>query len=78
MSILDLNNNDKFRVTKIIFGSEIGKRLADMGFTRGAQGRIIRSALFGDPIQINIINYNVSIRKSEAAKVEVEKIDDKI
>lgn len=72
MSILDLKNNDKFVVLRVSFGNESGKRLADMGFTKGANGIIIRSALFGDPIQVNIRNYNISIRKSEAANVEVE------
>lgn len=72
MNILDLNSYDSFKVIRVTFGSEVGKRLADMGFTKGANGIIIRSALFGDPIQVNIRNYNVSIRKAEAAKVEVE------
>lgn len=71
MNILNLKQNDCFEVIKVNSGSEIGKRLADMGFTRGANGWIVRSALFGDPIQVNIRNYNVSIRRSEAEKVEV-------
>jgi ferrous iron transport protein A len=75
MNISELNNNDKFRVRRITLGKEIGKRLADMGFTEGAEGKVVRSALFGDPIQVNIRNYNISIRKSEAARVEVENME---
>jgi Fe2+ transport system protein FeoA len=72
MFLSELKNGDKFMVLKVILGKEIGKRLVDMGFTQGTQGKIVRSALLGDPVQINILSYNVSIRKNEAAGIEVE------
>ncbi len=72
MTIIDLKNSDSFRIQGVTLGREIGKRLADMGFTKGARGTVVRSALLGDPLQIRILGYNVSIRKSEAAGVEVE------
>lgn len=72
MTIADLKHGQKFKVKKVSVSGEIGKRLADMGFTRGVEGRVIRSALFGDPIQICLMGYNVSIRRSEASGVEVE------
>ncbi|HOJ63662.1 MAG TPA: FeoA domain-containing protein [Spirochaetota bacterium] len=74
MTIADLKTNDKFKIKKIKLKKEIGKRLADMGFTRGITGRVIRRALFGDPIEINILDYNISIRKSEAEGIEIEKL----
>ena len=52
---------------------ETGKRLADMGFTQGVEGQVIRVALFGDPIQVSILGYQISIRKSEAAGVDIVK-----
>lgn len=74
MTIADLKTNDRFIIKKINLKKDICKRLCDMGFTKGVTGRVIRSTLLGDPIQINILNYNVSIRKSEAKGIEVEKI----
>ncbi len=72
MTIIDLKNGDRFNVKKVILNKEVGKRLSDMGFTKGVSGTVIRSALLGDPIEVNIMNYNVSIRKSEASGIEVE------
>ena len=74
LTIADLKTGEKFKVKKITLGKEIGKRLADMGFTHGVEGEVIRCALLGDPLQISILHYQVSIRKSEALGIEVEPI----
>ncbi len=75
MKLAELNKNDRFKIMKILLTGEIGKRIVDMGFTKGVCGQIIRKGLFGDPIQVNILNYNVSLRKSEAKFIEVEKLN---
>ncbi len=72
MTILDLDKGARFKVKAVRIPKEIGKRLADMGFVRGAEGRVVRSALLGDPLQIKICRYDVSIRRAEAAGVEVD------
>ena len=72
MTILDLKNGDHFLIQGVTLSREIGKRLADMGFARGVGGQVVRSALLGDPLQIHLLDYNVSIRKAEARGVEVE------
>jgi ferrous iron transport protein A len=68
----DLRGGDTFRINKVTLGGEIGKRLVDMGLTNGVEGVILRCALLGDPMEIRIRDYNVSLRRSEAAGVEVE------
>ena len=75
MNIDELDVNNKFKILSLCSDGEIGKRLSAMGFTRGTEGVIVRSALVGDPIQVKILGYNVSIRKSEAKCVEVERMD---
>lgn len=45
------------------------RRLIDMGITPEAKVSVIRLAPFGDPIQIQIRGYELSIRKSEAEKI---------
>ncbi len=76
MTIFDLKYGQNFIIKHVTLPREIGKRLADMGFTEGVKGVIIRTALFGDPIQIKIMNYDISIRKSEAKGVLVELLKD--
>jgi ferrous iron transport protein A len=68
----EIGCNEQFTVSKITLGGEVGKRLVEMGFTRGVKGMVIRCALPGDPIQIRLLNYYVSIRKAEAAGIEIE------
>ena len=75
MTIGDLKTGEVFVVQGVALTRETGKRLADMGFTRGVEGRVIRKALFGDPFQVSILGYHVSIRKSEASGVNVEVVD---
>jgi Fe2+ transport system protein FeoA len=74
MTILDLKKGQRFVVTGVELTREVGKRLADMGFTRGTEGHVVRKALFGDPLQVSILGYQVTIRKSEAAGVTVEQV----
>ena len=54
-------------------GSEghLRRRIVDMGLTVGTCVEVVRYAPFGDPIEINIHGYNLSIRKSEAEKIDV-------
>lgn len=78
MVISDLSNGDVFKIKNVKIQGEIGKRLADMGFSKNVEGKVVRSALLGDPIQVKIMGYNVSIRKSEANGVTVELLEKKI
>ena len=61
-----------FQVKGVLLDKEVGKRLTDMGFTRGAQGSVVRRGAFGGPMQIRILNYDILIRRSEATGIEVE------
>lgn len=74
MTIDMLNEGDDFEVKRISVGGEIGKRLVEMGIKKGSFGKLIRRAPLGDPIELKVMNYNISLRKTEAQTVEVEKI----
>jgi Fe2+ transport system protein FeoA len=69
-----LDEGTKFEVLQVLIGGEVGKRLADMGFTEGAQGALIRGTFLRDPLQIRIRDYDVLIRRSEAHLIEVRPI----
>ena len=51
------------------------QRLREMGLTAGTSLKLIRTAPFGDPLEIKIRGYNLTLRKSEAEHVLVEPTD---
>ena len=63
-------------VIKIVNGEgKLRRRLFDMGVTPGAKIELIKKAPLGDPLEVHIRNYVLTLRKSEAALIimEVEK-----
>ncbi len=48
-------------------------RLLSMGLTKGTEIKVVRVAPLGDPIEINIRGFNLSLRKAEAEAVLVER-----
>lgn len=75
LSLNDLTPGAKVRVIKIEgTDSRVKRRLLDMGLVPGVQAEIERIAPLGDPIEICLQGYHLSLRRSEAATVMVEKI----
>lgn len=72
MLLAELGPGQKFKVLRVTFGGEIGKRLADLGFISGAEGHVVRAALFHGPMQIRLADYDLIMRRHEAKLVEVE------
>lgn len=62
------------RVVRILGADEITARLFEMGLTPGVAVELLGCAPLGDPIEIELRGYRLSLRKSEAARVEVEKL----
>jgi ferrous iron transport protein A len=60
------------KIVKVTGGDQISSRLLEMGLTPGAQVQLLGSAPLGDPIELSIRGYRLSIRRSEAARVEIE------
>lgn len=52
----------------------VRQRLLDLGFVPESEIDVVRMAPLGDPMQCKVANYNVTLRKSEAALIEVEDI----
>ncbi len=48
------------------------QRLLEMGLTAGTTAKIIRFAPFGCPIQLRVRGYNLSVRRSDAAAIEID------
>ena len=62
----------KARVIKIIPRGEITRRIADMGVVPGVIVEVERVAPLGDPIDIRLRGYQLSLRKEEASNIMVE------
>jgi len=60
------------RVVSVSGADEVSCRLMEMGLTPGVDVKVLGTAPWGDPIEIELRNYRLSLRKSEAALVEIE------
>jgi ferrous iron transport protein A len=67
----DLKPRERGRVAKI-GGGDLKRKLIDMGVLPGSEVAILRVAPLGDPIEIKIRGYNLSLRKKEAEQIQVE------
>ena len=59
------------KVVKLHGEGALKRRIMDMGITKGVEITVRRVAPFGDPIEINVRNYELSLRKADAALIEV-------
>lgn len=76
MRLSDIKNNKTVVITKVLGHGSFRKRIAEMGFVKGKQVRVIKNAPFNGPTEYKILNYNVSLRKSEAERIEVVPLDE--
>ena len=60
------------KVTKIAGEGPIKRRIMDMGITKGVEIYVRKVAPLGDPVEITVRNYELSVRKADAAIIEVE------
>ena len=60
------------RVVKLHGEGAVKRRIMDMGITPGVEVKVIKVAPLGDPVEINVRGYELSLRKEEAARIEVE------
>ena len=60
------------KVVKLHGEGAVKRRIMDMGITKGAEVSVRKVAPLGDPIELTVRGYELSIRKGEAALIEVE------
>ncbi|MDU2293609.1 MAG: FeoA family protein [Clostridiales bacterium] len=71
-TLKDLQPGEQVVITKIIGEGAVRRRLMDMGLTRGTQVYVRKVAPLGDPIEVTVRGYELSLRKGEAEHVEVD------
>ena len=68
----ELKIGETSKVARLNGEGAVKRRIMDMGLTKGTQVTVRKVAPLGDPIELTVRGYELSIRKDEAAKVEVE------
>ena len=74
MTLADLKPGDHARIIEIVGDDEAADRLMEMGLVEETPLEVIRFAPLGDPIEIAVRGYHLTLRKVEAKNVEVEKL----
>lgn len=58
-------------VVKLNGTGALKRRIMDMGITKGTEIQVVKIAPLGDPMELNLRGYDLSVRKNEAASIEV-------
>ncbi len=60
------------KVVRLHGDGPVKRRIMDMGITRGVEIFVRKVAPLGDPMELNVRNYELSVRKADAEMIEVE------
>lgn len=72
MNLAALKPGDTAKITKLETMGPLKRRLMDMGMLVGVEIKVEKVAPLGDPIEITIKNYHLTLRKKEAQEIFVE------
>ena len=70
-TLKDLSIGEAGIISKITTKGALKQRFMDMGITKGTEAKIVKIAPLGDPIEIQIRGYNLSVRKLDAEKIYI-------
>ncbi len=71
-TLRDVPVGSTVKVVKLHGEGAVKRRIMDMGITRGTQVYVRKVAPLGDPIEVTVRNYELSIRKADAEMIEIE------
>lgn len=71
MTLKDLKPGQEGTIVSIGEKGPLRRRIMDMGITPGTQIKVIKVAPLGDPVEVNIRGYELSLRKEEAQQIVV-------
>ena len=72
MTLRELPLGKSAEVVKLTGEGAIKRRIMDMGITKGTELIVRKVAPLGDPIEITVRGYELSLRKADAERIEVE------
>ena len=71
-TLRDARVGETVRVVKLHGAGPVKRRIMDMGITKGVSVYVRKLAPLGDPVEVNVRDYELSIRKADAEMIEVE------
>ena len=71
-TLRDVEVGDSATVVRLKGEGALKRRLMDMGFTKGSSVYVRKVAPLGDPVEVTIRGYELSVRKDDAENIEVE------
>ena len=70
-TVAHLLNGEKAKVSAVSGTGSITRRLMEMGIVPGETIRVVKSAPFGDPMEIKVRGYHLAVRRTEANMIEI-------
>ena len=71
-TLKDAKVGETVRVKKLYGEGPVRRRIMDMGITKGVDLHVRKVAPLGDPMELNVRGYELSVRKADAEMIEVE------
>ena len=71
-TLRDVKVGETLKVVKLHGEGAIKRRIMDMGLTKGTEVYVRKVAPLGDPVEVTVRGYELSIRKADAEMIEVE------
>ena len=68
----DTKIGEEVRVSKVVGNFALKRRIMDMGVTKGVKIFVKKFAPFGDPLEITVRGYDLSLRKNEAENIIID------
>ena len=71
MTLRDVSVGQTVKVTRLNGDGPVKRRIMDMGITKGVEVYVRKVAPLGDPVEVTVRGYEVSLRKADAEMIEV-------
>jgi len=71
MTLKDVKPGETVTVTKLSGEGAVKRRIMDMGITKGVEVFVRKVAPLGDPVEVTVRGYELSVRKADAELIEV-------
>ena len=72
MTLRDVQVGQSAKVAKITGEGAVKRRIMDMGITKGVEIYVRKIAPLGDPVEVTVRGYELSVRKADAEMIEVQ------
>jgi len=72
MTLRELKPGQQGKVVSVGSAGSMKRRIMDMGITPGVEIKVVKVAPLGDPIEVTVRGYQLSLRKDEAQQIEMQ------